>query len=177
MDASDELLRGPDPAALLTLDGAIRSLNAAMAAALGRPVEQCLGQDFGEQCLGRDFGDLWPASQRMSADSLVANAAGTKTAAMRVLDFPGRGGAPVACLIEAQQVKDPAGDEQLLWVHALDARNDLASLLIPFRMATTAAHLGLWMYSPHPMSTSWSGSVAHLPWPRSFRVPLCRFPE
>ncbi|MFF3463889.1 PAS domain-containing protein [Streptomyces sp. NPDC002619] len=133
MDASDELLRGDDPAALLTLDGAIRSLNAAMTTALGRPAEQCLGRDLAEQCLGRDFGDLWPASQRMSAESLVAHAARTKTVAMRVLDFPGRGGAPIACLIEARPVKDPASDEQLVWVHALDARNDLASLLIPFR--------------------------------------------
>ena len=153
MDASDELLRRADPAALLTLDGAIRSLNAAMATALGRPAEQCLG---------RDFGDLWPASQRMSAESLVAHAARTKTVAMRVLDFPGPGGAPVACLIEARQVKDPAGDEQLVWVHALDARNDLASLLIPFRMATTAADLGLWMYSPHEHQLEWLGGAPAL---------------
>ncbi|MET7788020.1 SpoIIE family protein phosphatase [Streptomyces sp900116325] len=153
MDASDELLRRTDPAALLTLDGAIRSLNAAMAAALGRSAEHCLG---------RDFADLWPASQRMSADCLVVHAAGTKTVAMRVLDFPGRGGAPVACLIEARQVKDPASDEQLIWIHALDAGNDLASLLIPFRMATTAAHLGLWMYSPHEHQLEWLGGAPAL---------------
>ncbi|MGW1885614.1 SpoIIE family protein phosphatase [Streptomyces sp. NPDC001970] len=162
MDASDELLRGADPAALLTMDGAIRSLNAAMATALGEPAKQCLGRDFGEQLLECDFGDLWPASQRMSADSLVAHAARTKTVAMRVLDFPGPGGAPVACLIQAQQVKDPASDEQLVWVHALDARNDLASLLIPFRMATTAAHLGLWMYSPHEHQLEWIGGAPAL---------------
>ncbi|WP_328890563.1 SpoIIE family protein phosphatase [Streptomyces sp. NBC_00316] len=162
MDASDELLRGDDPAALLTLDGAIRSLNAAMATALGRPAEQCLGRDFAEQCLGRDFGDLWPASQRMSAESLVVAAARTKTVAMRVLDFAGRGGAPVACLVEARTVEDPTGDEQLVWVHALDARNDLASLLIPFRMATTAAHLGLWMYSPHEHQLEWLGGAPAL---------------
>ncbi|MER5914278.1 PAS domain-containing protein, partial [Streptomyces sp. NPDC001982] len=159
MDASDELLRGAAPAALLTLDGAIRSVNAAMATALGRPAEQCLGRDFGEQCLGRDFGDLWPASQRMSVESLVAHAARTTTVAMRVVDFPGRGGAPVACLIEARQVKDPASDERLVWVHALDAGNDLASLLIPFRMATTAADLGLWMYSPHEEQLEWLGGA------------------
>ncbi|MGW1709843.1 hypothetical protein ACWCP8_31210 [Streptomyces sp. NPDC002206] len=99
MDASDELLRGADPAALLTLDGAILSLNAAMATALGRPAEHCQGLDFGEQLLGRDFGDVWPTSQRMSAENLVAHAAKTKTVAMRVLDFPGPGGAPVACLM------------------------------------------------------------------------------
>ncbi|WP_329162046.1 SpoIIE family protein phosphatase [Streptomyces sp. NBC_01717] len=162
MDASDELLRGDDPAALLALDGAIRSLNAAMATALGQPAEQCLGRDFAEQLLGRDFGDLWPASQRMSAESLVVAAARTKTVAMRVLDFPGRGGAPVACLVEARTVEDPTGDEQLVWVHALDARNDLASLLIPFRMATTAAHLGLWMYSPHEHQLEWLGGAPAL---------------
>ncbi|MFD9513908.1 SpoIIE family protein phosphatase [Streptomyces mirabilis] len=153
MDASDELLREADPAAFLTLGGAMRSLNAAMATALGRSAEQCLG---------RDFGDLWPAGQRMSAESLVAHAAMTKTVAMRVLDFPKRGGAPVACLIEAQQVTDPASDEQLVWVHALDARNDLTSLVIPFRLATTAAHLGLWMYSPHEHQLEWLGGAPAL---------------
>src|SRR5690242_18726922 len=87
MDASDELLRRAEPAALLTLDGGIRSLNPAMATALGKSAEQCLG---------RNFGDLWPANQRTSAESLVTHAARTRTVAMRVLDFPGRGGAPVA---------------------------------------------------------------------------------
>ncbi|WP_327426059.1 SpoIIE family protein phosphatase [Streptomyces sp. NBC_01236] len=162
MDASDELLRGADPAALLTLDGAIRGLNAAMATALGRPTEQCLGLDFGEQCPGGDFGDLLPASQRMSAESLVVQAARSKAVAMRVLEFPRPGGAPVACLIEARQVKDPARDEQLVWVHALDARNDLASLLIPFRLATEAADLGLWMYSPHERQLEWLGGAPFL---------------
>ncbi|MGW1705459.1 SpoIIE family protein phosphatase [Streptomyces sp. NPDC002206] len=153
MDASDELLRRTDPAALLTLDGAIRNLNAAMATALGRTAEHCLG---------RDFGDLWPASQRMSAESLVVHAARTKTVAMRVLDFPGSGGVSVACLIEARPVRDPAGDEQLVWVHALDARNDLASLVIPFRLATTAADLGLWMYSPDEHQLEWLGGLPAL---------------
>ncbi|MGW1873910.1 SpoIIE family protein phosphatase [Streptomyces sp. NPDC001975] len=153
MDASDELLRGADPAALLTLDGVMRSLNTAMVTALGRSAEQCLG---------RDFRDLWPASQRISAESLVTHAAETKAVAMRVLDFPGRGGVPVASLIEARQVKDPASDEQLVWVHALDARNDLASLLIPFRLATTAAHLGLWMYSPEDHRLEWLGGAPAL---------------
>ncbi|MFF3465550.1 SpoIIE family protein phosphatase [Streptomyces sp. NPDC002619] len=151
MDASDELLRRADPAALLTLDGVISGLNAAMATALGRPAEQCLG---------RDFGDLCPASQRMLAESLVVHAA--RTVAMRVLEFPGRGGAPVACLIEARPVKDPAGDGQLVWVHALDARNDLASLLIPFRTATTAADLGLWMYSSQGNQLEWLGGAPAL---------------
>ncbi|MER5667033.1 SpoIIE family protein phosphatase [Streptomyces mirabilis] len=150
MDTSDELLHGADPAALLTLDGAVRGLNAAMAAALGRSAEQSVG---------RDFGDLWPASQRMSAESLVAHAAKTKAVAMRVLDFPSRDGAPVAGLIEARSVEDPTGDEQLVWVRALDARNDLTSLLIPFRMATTAAHLGLWMYSPNDHQMEWLGGA------------------
>ncbi|MFH9962908.1 SpoIIE family protein phosphatase [Streptomyces mirabilis] len=150
MDTSDELLQGADPAALLTPDGAVLGLNTAMATALGRSAEECLG---------RDFGDLWPAGQQMSAESLVAHAAKTKAVAMRVLDFPARDGAPVASLIEARSVKDPTGDEQLVWVRALDARNDLTSLLIPFRMATTAAHLGLWMYSPHDHQMEWLGGA------------------
>ncbi|MFE8942497.1 SpoIIE family protein phosphatase [Streptomyces sp. NPDC007856] len=153
MDATDELLRSADPSALLTLEGAIRSLNPAMAAALGRPAEQCLG---------RGFGDLLPASQRMSAESLVAHAAGTKMVAMRVLEFPGPGGAPIASLLEARQAKDPASGEQLVWVHALDARNDVTSLLIPFRLATEAANLGLWMYSPQGHQLEWLGGAPAL---------------
>ncbi|MFD8503873.1 SpoIIE family protein phosphatase [Streptomyces sp. NPDC059687] len=150
MDASDELLRKHDPAALLTLDGVISDLNAAMASVLGRPAEQCLG------CR---FGDLLPASQRMSAESLVGHAVRAKTVAMRVLDFPGPGRASVACLIEARQVKVAATGEHLVWVHSLDARNDLTSLLIPFRMATTAGDLGLWMYSSREHSLEWLGGA------------------
>ncbi|MGC5008265.1 SpoIIE family protein phosphatase [Streptomyces sp. DT203] len=150
MDASDELLRRACPSALLTLDGAMRDLNAAMASALGKPAEQCLG---------RDFGDLWPASQQTSAESLVGHAARTSTAAMRVLEFPGQSGVPVACLLEARQVKDPAGGEQLVWVHALDSRKDLRSLVIPFRLATEAADLGLWMYAPHRDQLEWLGGA------------------
>jgi hypothetical protein len=98
----------------------------------------------------------------MSARSLVVTAARTKTVAMRVLEFPGRGGASVACLLEAQPVKDPCRDEQLVQVHALDARNDLASLLIPFRLATEAADFGLWMYSPHEHQIEWLSGLAAL---------------
>ncbi|MFF0035115.1 PAS domain-containing protein [Streptomyces mirabilis] len=171
MDTSDELLDTTGPAALLTLDGVIRSLNAAMATALGKPAEQCLG---------RAFGDLWPTSRRMSAESLVTHTART-TVAMRMLDFPARGGAPVASLIEARPVKDPASDEQLIRVHALDARNDLTSLFIPFRMATTAAHLGLWMYSPHDHQLEWLGGAptvaALFPDPTSRWMPDWSGPE
>ncbi|MEU1599498.1 SpoIIE family protein phosphatase [Streptomyces sp. NPDC005708] len=153
MDASDELLHQPEPAALLTLDGCIRDLNAAMATALGRPVEKCLG---------RDFGGLWPESQQMLAENLVAHAARTKTIAMRALEFPGPDGATVACLIEARPVEDPARGERLVRVHALDARNDLASLLIPFRLAAKANDLGLWMYSPQEQRLEWMGGAPTL---------------
>ncbi|GAA3074363.1 SpoIIE family protein phosphatase [Streptomyces glomeratus] len=153
MDALDDLHRSACPSALLTLDSAVRDLNAAMATALGRPAEQCLG---------RDFGDLWPASQRMSAENLVAHAARADAVAMRELEFPGRDGVPIACLLEARRVKDPAGDKQLIWVRVLDARNDLASLLIPFRLATAAAGLGLWMYSPHKDQMEWLGGLPSL---------------
>jgi serine phosphatase RsbU (regulator of sigma subunit) len=153
MDASDEFLHQPEPAALLTLDGAIRNLNAAMAAALGKSAEKSLGQNFS---------DLFPESQQMLAANLVAHAARTKTVAMRALEFPRPGGASLACLIEAQPAKDPAGDGQLVWVHALDARNDLASLLIPFRLATEAADLGLWMYSRQVDQLEWLGGLPSL---------------
>ncbi|MFD3455689.1 SpoIIE family protein phosphatase [Streptomyces sp. NPDC058691] len=151
MDASDGLLRRADPAALLTPDGVISGLNPAMATALGRPADHCLGHGFG---------DVWPASQRPSAESLVAHAVGTNGVAMRVLEFPGRDGAPTACLIEAQPVA--VGGERLVWVHALNARNDLNSLLIPFRLAAKAANLGLWMYSPHAHQLEWLGGAPAL---------------
>ncbi|MBL1083593.1 SpoIIE family protein phosphatase [Streptomyces actinomycinicus] len=153
MDALDEFHRSACPSALLTLDSAVHDLNAAMATALGRPAEQCLG---------RDFGDLWPASQRRSAENLVAHAARADAVAMRELEFPGRDGVPIACLLEARRVKDPAGDKQLMWVRVLDTRNDLASLLIPFRLAVAAAGLGLWMYSPEKDRMEWLGGLPSL---------------
>ncbi|MET7355510.1 SpoIIE family protein phosphatase [Streptomyces mirabilis] len=153
MDASDELLQMATPSALLTLDGAIRSLNAAMARTLGRSVEQCVG---------RGFGDLLPASQLTAVKSLVAHAATTKTVAMRVLEFPGPGTASVVCLVEARPVNDPVGGESLVWVHSLNAGNDLGALLIPFRLAAKAANLGLCMYSPQERELEWLGGAPAL---------------
>lgn len=153
MDASDELLQMATPSALLTLDGAIRSLNAAMAGTLGRSVEQCVG---------RGFGDLLPASQLTAVKSLVAHAATTKTVAMRVLEFPGPGAASVVCLVEARPVNDPVGGESLVWVHSLKAGNDLGALLIPFRLAAKAANLGLCMYSPQERELEWLGGAPAL---------------
>ncbi|MER6221023.1 SpoIIE family protein phosphatase [Streptomyces sp900105755] len=153
MDAWDELLRRAEPAAVLTPDGVIEGLNAAMATMLGRPEAQCLG---------RRFGDLWPAGQRITVESLLDHAAKTKAVAMRVLEFPGRGEAPIACLIEARPIRDPSGDERLVWVHALDSQNDLTSLLIPFRLVTTASDLGLWMYAPQRRQLEWLGGAPAL---------------
>lgn len=153
MDASDELLRRPTPSALVALDGAVLSLNAAMARALGRSVEQCLG---------RGLGDLLPASQLASVESLVAHAATTNTVAMRVLEFPGPDTASVVCLVEARSVNDPAGREPLVWVHSLDAGNDQGGLLIPFRLAAKAADLGLCMYSPQDRELEWLGGAPAL---------------
>lgn len=58
------------PSALLTQDGTIHSLNAPMAATLGRPAQQCVGYDFL---------DLLPETQRASAESLLIHGATTKT--------------------------------------------------------------------------------------------------
>src|SRR4051812_19109064 len=102
MDASDALLRRATPSALLTSDGGICSLNAAMATSLGMSADQCVG---------RGFGDLLPASQQVSAKNLVAHATTTETVVMRVLEFPGPGGASVVCLLEARPVRDPADGE------------------------------------------------------------------
>ncbi|MFJ9761788.1 PAS domain-containing protein, partial [Streptomyces sp. NPDC101149] len=153
MDAWDEHLRRPTPSALLTLGGAILRLNAAMARALGRSVEQCVG---------RGFGDLLPASELAAVESLVAHAARTNTVAMRVLEFPGPGAASVVCLVEARHVNDPIGGEPLVWVHSLDAGNDRGGLLIPFRLAARAANLGLCMYSPRERELEWLGGAPPL---------------
>ncbi|GAA3783619.1 SpoIIE family protein phosphatase [Streptomyces chiangmaiensis] len=153
MDASDELLQRTTPSAFLTLDGVIRCLNPAMATALGRPWEQCVG---------RAFSDLLPDNQRVSAESLLTHGATTKRLAMRVLEFPGTGGASVVCLVEARPVEDPAGGEQLVWVHSLDAGNDLGALLIPFGFAARSAGLGLCMCSPHEHRVEWLGGAPAL---------------
>ncbi|MFF2937402.1 SpoIIE family protein phosphatase [Streptomyces mirabilis] len=148
MDASDELLQRATPSALLTLDGVIRSLNAAMATALGRPREQCVGHGFG---------DLLPEDQRTSAEGLLTHGATTKSVAMRVLEFPGTSTASVVCLVEARPVTDPSSGERLVWVHSLDARHDLGGLLIPFQLAAKAADLGLCMCAPDEHQVEWLG--------------------
>ncbi|MEU0822621.1 SpoIIE family protein phosphatase [Streptomyces mirabilis] len=153
MDASDELLQRATPSALLTLDGVIRSLNAAMATALGRPREQCVGHGFG---------DLLPEDQRISAEGLLMHGATTKSVAMRVLEFPGTSTASVVCLVEARPVTDPSSGERLVWVHSLDARHDLGGLLIPFQLAAKAADLGLCMCAPDEHQVEWLGGAPAL---------------
>lgn len=165
MDTWDEFLRWATPSALLTPDGTIHSLNAPMAATLGRPAEQCVGYDFL---------DLLPETQRASAESLLIHGATTKTVAMRVLEFSGPDRASVVSLIEARPVKDPASRERLVWVHSVDARNDPGGLLIPFRLAAAAADLGLWMYEPRKRRLDWLG--AHPRWPRCSRMPRRPWP-
>lgn len=154
MDASDNLLQKADPSAFVTVGGVIRRLNAAMATALGRPAEQCVGHDFAA---------LLPAGQRISAERLLAQGATGKRLAMTVLEFPGPGGASLVFLIEARVAEDSEGGERggerLVWVHSLDTQNDLASLLIPFRLAAKAAGLGLWMYSSSDRQLEWMGGA------------------
>ncbi|MEW1773517.1 SpoIIE family protein phosphatase [Streptomyces sp. NPDC086777] len=139
MDASDELLQMATPSALLSLDGVIRALNAAMATQLGRSCEQCTGHGFV---------DLLHEDQRISAEGLLEHGATTKGLAMRVLEFPGSSTATVVCLIEARAVTDSSTGERLVWVHSLDATHDLYGLLIPFQLAVKAADLGLCMCCP-----------------------------
>ncbi|WP_369243702.1 PAS domain-containing protein [Streptomyces sp. R41] len=153
MDTLDELIRRTEPSALLTLDGTIRSLNASMAAMLGRPAEQCVGHDFLR---------MLPETQRASGENLLTHGATTKTVAMRVLQFPGPGSASVVSLVEARPVEDPAGGPRLVWVHLVDARNDLGGLLVPFKLAAAAADLGLWMYSPEEHQLEWLGGAPAL---------------
>ncbi|MFE5143730.1 PAS domain-containing protein [Streptomyces fagopyri] len=146
MDTWDEFLRWPTPSALLTAEGTIHSLNAPMAATLGRQAKQCEGYDFLS---------LLPETQRPSAESLLIHGATTTTVAMRVLEFSRPGKASVVSLIEARPVKDPASRERLVWVHAVDARNDPGGLLVPFRLAAAAADLGLWMFTPRSQRLDW----------------------
>nr|WP_018560276.1 SpoIIE family protein phosphatase [Streptomyces sp. SID8377] len=154
MDASDHLLRRATPSALLTLGGAVHSLNAAMTKVLDRPADQCVG---------RNLADLLPESQRTAVESLVAHAATTMTVVMRVLEFPGPGAGRLVCLVEARLTRDPEGDgEQLLWVHSLNAGNDLGGLVIPFRLAAKAANLGVCMYSPQEHQLEWLGGAPAL---------------
>ncbi|MGY6021678.1 PAS domain-containing protein [Streptomyces spinosirectus] len=153
MDTWEELLRWATPSALLAPDGTIRSLNAPMAAALGRPEKQCVGHHFP---------GLLPESQRASAESLLTHGATTKTVAMRVLMFSAPDRASVLSLIEARPLIDPTGHERLVWVHSVDAHNDPGGLLIPFRLAATAAGLGVCTYAPQERQLEWLGGAPAL---------------
>lgn len=150
MEASDELLQKDYPSALVTVNRIIRRVNDAMAKALGRSANQCVGHDFAA---------LLPPEQRVSAEQLVAQGASGKRLAMNVLEFPGAGSASIVFLVEARPAVDSAGDEPLVWIHSLDTQNDLGSLLIPFRLAAKAAGLGLWVYSPSDRQLEWMGGA------------------
>jgi serine phosphatase RsbU (regulator of sigma subunit) len=151
MDASVKPPGKAYPSAQVTLGGVIRHLNDAMATALGMPADKCVG---------RGFAALLPPGQRISAENLVAQGATGKRLAMNVLEFPGHGGSSVVFLVEARLAEDSADGERLVWVHALDTKNDLASLLIPFRLAAKAAGLGLWAYSRPDHQLEWMGGAA-----------------
>lgn len=149
MDSSDELLRRAEPSALLYPDGIVRSLNAAMAAVLGRPEEQCVG---------RYVGDLVPESQRSVVERILAHASKQRLA-MRVLELPRPGRASLVFLVEARSITSAGGGEQLVWVHALNVHNDLGSLLIPFQLSAKSAGLGLCMYLPQVQQLEWLGGA------------------
>ncbi|SOE31728.1 PAS domain-containing protein [Streptomyces sp. OK228] len=148
MDASDELLRRAEPSALLSPDGIVHSLNAAMATALGR---------LAEECVGRHIWELLPESQRPVVKRIVAHASKQKLA-MRVLELPRPGRASLVSLIETRPVTRAWG-ERLVWVHALNVHNDLGSLLIPFRLSAKSTGLGLCMYHPQVQQLVWLGGA------------------
>ncbi|MEU2623387.1 SpoIIE family protein phosphatase [Streptomyces sp. NPDC007157] len=148
MDFSDELLDRPEPSALLYPDGVVRSLNNAMATALGRRIEQCVG---------RQIGELVPASQSSVVRRIVAHA-NEQQLAMRVLELPRPGRVSMVTLVEARSTT-AAGGERLVWVHSLSMHNDLGSLLIPFRMSAKSAGLGLCVYLPAVEHIEWLGGA------------------
>lgn len=154
MDAWDEFLQKPYPSALVGLDGVIRRLNASMATALGKPVDHCV------DCT---FADLLPEDQQGPAESLIAQAATGRRAAMSVLGFPGSEDSSMAILVEARRAVDPGSDEQLVWVRSLDTHKDLTDLLrFPFRVAARSAGLGIWSYSHPDHRLSWVGGAPEL---------------
>ncbi|MGW7421712.1 SpoIIE family protein phosphatase [Streptomyces sp. NPDC054813] len=148
MDFSDELLDRSEPSALLYPDGVIRSLNTAMATALGRRIEQCVG---------RHIWELVPASQSSVVRRIVAHA-NEQQLAMRVLELSRPGRVSMVTLVEARSMT-AAGGEQLVWVHSLSMHNDLGSLLIPFRMSAKSAGLGLCVYLPEVQQIEWLGGA------------------
>jgi PAS domain S-box-containing protein len=148
VDASDELLRRAEPSALLHPNGIVRSVNAAMATALGRPAEQCVG---------RDAWELVPESQRSVVERIVTHASKQRLA-MRVLELPSPGGASLVFLVEARPVIT-AGGEQLVWVHSLNVHKDLGSLLMPFRLSAKSTGLGLCVYHPEVQQLEWLGGA------------------
>lgn len=149
MDSSDELLRRAEPSALLCQDGVIRSLNDAMADALGRRAGQCVG---------RHIGELVPASQSSVVKRIVASA-NEQQLAMRVLEFPRPGRVSLVTLIEARPATTADG-EQLVWLHSLNVDNDLGSLLIPFRMSAKSTGVGLFVYLPRVQQLEWLGGAS-----------------
>ncbi|MEV6762281.1 SpoIIE family protein phosphatase [Streptomyces sp. NPDC051105] len=151
MDAADEFLRRAEPSALLYLDGIVRSLNTAMATALSRPAEQCVG---------RYAWELVPDSQRPVVERLVTHASRQRLA-MRVLDLPSPDGASLAFLVEARPMTTDGG-EQLVWMHSLNVQKDLGSLLMPFRLSARAAGLGLSIYHPEAQELEWLGGAANV---------------
>lgn len=152
MDNTDQFLRRAEPSALVALDGTVRSLNGAMVAILDCPAEDCMG---------RRAADLLPDRQGVAIGDLVAHTAATKRLAMRVLEFPGAGRAPVICLVEARAVTHTGGRQEV-WVRTRDMRDDLGGLLIPFRMAAQAADLGLCTYAPRDGQFEWHGGAPRL---------------
>jgi PAS domain-containing protein len=149
MDVTEEILQTADLTALVTPDGVIRRLNVPMATALGRSVDDCVGHDLAA---------VLPDDQTIAAERLLALGAMGERRAMTVFVFTGAR-ASLACLFEARPVRYEAG-EQLVWIRAVSAENDFASLVIPFQISAEAAGLGLWTYSPSDRRLRWVGGVS-----------------
>lgn len=142
-------------AADLTADGVVRSVNARMAEALGRSAEACEGRLFREL--------LEPGTQRATADALLRGVTGAAAASstMRVLEFPGSGGLPVACLMDAVLAARPGADP-VVRLREIDVRGRLGSLLVAFRMAAKLGDLGLWIYAADQHRVEWLGGSTAL---------------
>ncbi|GGO84372.1 SpoIIE family protein phosphatase [Wenjunlia tyrosinilytica] len=146
---TDSAAQSDSAAAVLSLDGRVRALNERMAAALGVRVHESEGRLFGD-LMASDF-------QRTTAEFLVhAARESSDPSTMRVLEFPGAHGTPLACLVEATRITPP-GQEAFVQVREVDLHGRLGMMLVAFRLVAKLADVALWVYADKERRLEWLG--------------------